>query len=159
MAADEDGAEADDGGGDAPGAKGRATAGRATAVDHIGVAVEDVEAAADLFSRLLGLHVEGVEEVPGEEVRVAFLPVGESRIELLEPTSDESPIAPFLESRGEGLHQVAVRVDDIDAAVARAEAMGVRVLGEVREGAGGMRVTFLHPKDCHGVLVELVERA
>lgn len=133
--------------------------GRATTIDHVGVAVHDIDAASELFSALLGLEVEAVEEVPGEKVRVAMLPVGGSRIELIEPAADDSPVAGFLAKRGEGLHQIAVRVDDIEAAVARAEELGVRVLGEVREGAAGMRVTFLHPKDCHGVLVELVERA
>lgn len=134
------------------------TEGRATAVDHVGIAVEDLDAASDLFSKLLGVDVEATEEVPGERVRVAMLPVGESRIELLEAMGEDSPIASFLARRGEGIHQLAVRVDDIEATVARAETMGIRVLGEVRPSMEGMRVTFLHPKDCHGVLVELVER-
>lgn len=129
------------------------------AIDHIGVAVEDLDEAADLFSALLSLEVADVETVPGEQVRVAMLPVGGSRIELIEPTADDSPVARFLDKRGEGLHQVAVRVDDIEAALKRAEDLGVRALGDVREGAGGSRVCFLHPKDCHGVLVELVERS
>lgn len=132
--------------------------GGASRIDHVGIAVEDADEAAALFTELLDLAVESTEEVPDEQVRVALLPVGGSRIELIEPTADDSPVSRFLQDRGEGLHQVALAVDDIEAAVDRAGKLGVRVLGDVREGAGGTKVCFLHPKDCHGVLVELVER-
>lgn len=126
-------------------------------IDHVGVAVEDLEQARGLFQQLLGVEAD-VEDVPSEQVRIAMLPIGESKIELLEPTQDDSPVGNFLASRGEGVHQVAIRVDDIHATLKRAEDLGIRALGEVREGAEGAKVCFLHPKDCHGVLLELVER-
>lgn len=126
-------------------------------IDHVGVAVDDLEQARGLFQQLLGTSGE-VEDVPSEQVRVAMLELGGSRLELLEPTADDSPVGRFLDRQGEGVHQVAFGVDDLEAALARAEDLGIRVLGDVREGAGGTRVCFLHPKDCHGVLVELVER-
>lgn len=126
-------------------------------IDHVGVAVDDLEQARGLFQQLLGVSG-GVEDIPTEQVRVAMLELGGSRLELLEPTADDSPVGRFLDRQGEGVHQVAFGVDDIEAALSRAEDLGIRVLGDVREGAGGTKVCFLHPKDCHGVLVELVER-
>lgn len=126
-------------------------------IDHVGVAVQDLEQARGLFQQLLGVAGE-VEDVPSEQVRVAMLELGGARLELLEPTADDSPVGSFLDREGEGVHQVAFGVDDLEATVARAEDLGIRVLGDVREGAGGTKVCFLHPKDCHGVLVELVER-
>ena len=130
------------------------------AVDHVGVAVRDARKRLEFWSEALGLPLEGTETVETEKVRVAFLPVGESRIELLEPTDDASPIAAFLERRGEGIHHLTFRVRDLEAVLERLAAAGVRTVGESpRPGAGGSRVAFLHPKSCGGVLVELVEPA
>jgi methylmalonyl-CoA epimerase len=127
-------------------------------IDHIGIAVEDLEAALHPYVRGLGLEVAHVEEVPTERVRVAMLPVGESKIELLQPTDPDSPIARHLERRGPGIHHIALAVDDIAASLQSLKAAGVRLIDEVpRQGAGGTLVAFAHPKGFGGVLVELVE--
>ena len=127
-------------------------------VDHIGIAVLDLEEALLPYVEGLGLQVAHREEVETQGVRVAMLPVGETNIELLEPTSGDSPIAKFIERRGPGIHHIALAVDDIDAALARMREAGVRMIDdEPRPGAGGTRVAFAHPKSMGGVLVELVE--
>jgi len=129
-------------------------------IDHIGIAVNSLEKAIPAFSALLGSNVSGEEEVPGEAVRVAFFGTGPGRIELLEPTGPESPITRFLERRGPGVHHICLAVPDLDAALERCEAQGMIVLEpRIREGAGGHRVAFLHPKTTSGTLVELAERA
>ena len=126
-------------------------------IDHIGIAVPSLEQATAAWEAL-GFRVEATQEVPTEKVRVAFLPVGESRLELLEPTDPSSTIARFLEKRS-GLHHVCVLVDDLDAALAALKAKGVPLLDEApRTGAGGCRVAFVHPKGAAGVLLELKER-
>lgn len=127
------------------------------AVDHIGIAVRSL-AAASLPYQLLGLPQVGAdEEVAAQHVRVRALTAGESLIELLEPTSPESPIATFIEKRGEGLHHVAFRVGDLSAEVARLVEQGARFINtEPRAGRAGTRVVFIHPKWTGGVLVELV---
>ncbi|HVG31885.1 MAG TPA: methylmalonyl-CoA epimerase, partial [Pyrinomonadaceae bacterium] len=105
-----------------------------------------------------GLELQDVEEVAEQGVRVAMLPIGETRVELLEPTSEASPIAKFLEKRGAGIHHIAVRVDDIRATLARLKEQGLRLIDEVpRRGAGGCLVAFIHPSSANGVLLELVE--
>lgn len=127
-------------------------------IDHLGIAVSDLEAAMRQY-QALGLTVENVEEVPTEKVRIAFLPLGESWIELLEATAPDSPIARFLEKRS-GLHHICVLVDDIEAALAGLKARGVPLIDEKpRPGAGGSRVAFLHPRAAAGVLFELKEKA
>ena len=127
-------------------------------IDHIGIAVEDLEAALRPYVEGLGLVAAHVEEVPTERVRVAMLPVGESNIELLQPLHPESAIAKHLERRGPGIHHIAFAVDDIAASLGSLKATGVRLIDEVpRQGAGGTRVAFVHPKGFNGVLVELVE--
>ena len=124
-------------------------------LDHIGIAVASVDDGA-AFYRALGLVLEGVEEVPEQKVRVGFLPIGGTRLELLEPTSDDSPIAGFLAKRGPGLHHLCVRVDDIRAAMARLREQGYRLLSEEPQpGAHGGQVCFVHPKSAGGVLLEL----
>lgn len=129
-------------------------------IDHIGIAVNSLGEAVPAFSALLGTNSEGVEIVPEERVRVAFFGTGTGRIELLEPTDSESPVARFLERRGEGVHHVCLAVEDLDAALARAEAAGLRALEpRIRRGAGGRRIAFLHPKTASGVLIELGEPA
>lgn len=131
---------------------------KALKVDHLGIAVRDLGEALRAY-RALGFDVESVHEVPTEKVRAAFLPVGESRLELLEPTDPGSVIARFLEKRS-GLHHVCVLVEDIEQALAELKAAGVELLDErPRPGAGGSRVAFLHPRAGAGVLLELKEAA
>jgi methylmalonyl-CoA/ethylmalonyl-CoA epimerase len=126
-------------------------------IDHLGIAVPSLEAAVAAYEAL-GFAVEARHDVPTERVRTAFLPVGESHLELLEPTDPSSAIARFLEKRS-GLHHVCVLVDDIDAALAEMKARGVPLVDETpRVGAGGCRVAFVHPKGAAGVLLELKER-
>ena len=125
-------------------------------IDHLGIAVPSLDAAVRAYEAL-GFAVESTHEVPTEKVRAAFLPVGESRLELLEPTDSSSVIARFLEKRS-GLHHVCVLVDDIEAALAELKSRGVPLIDEVpRPGAGGCRVAFLHPRAASGVLLELKE--
>ena len=125
-------------------------------IDHLGIAVKDLAAAERLFADLLGVEPGGREVVAAEQVEVAFFQVGESRFELLQPTSEESAIHKAIEKRGEGLHHVCLAVDDIDAEVERLRAAGFQFVGEApRPGAGGHRVAFLHPKSAGGILIEL----
>jgi methylmalonyl-CoA/ethylmalonyl-CoA epimerase len=127
-------------------------------IDHIGIATEKIDDALMFWRDALGLHVSETEEVAEQGVRVAMLPVGEPRIELLEPTGASSPVAKFLEKRGAGIHHIAVRVDDIRAALARLKEQGARLIDESpRVGAGGCLVAFVHPATAGGVLLELVE--
>lgn len=127
-------------------------------IDHLGIAVRSIDNAIEFYERLLGLAAGGREEVPQEKVRVAMLPAGESRLELLEATSEDSPIARFIARRGEGLHHVALRVPDLAAAVAALRAAGARLVNEnIQIGAGGHRYIFVHPGSAGGVLLELVE--
>lgn len=127
-------------------------------IDHIGIAVNSLAEAVPAFSALLGSNVSGEEEVPSEGVRVAFFGEGAGRVELLEALGPDSPVARFLERRGPGVHHVCLAVDDLEAALERAEAAGhVALEPRIREGAGGHRVAFLHPKSTSGVLIELSE--
>jgi methylmalonyl-CoA epimerase len=127
-------------------------------LDHVGIAVRSLDEALRPYVNGLGLSVDGTEEVAGERVRVAFLPVGETRIELLEPTAEDSPIARFIQRRGEGVHHLCFQVADLDAALERLKAAGVPLVDESpRGGAGGSRVAFVHPRGMGGVLIELSE--
>jgi methylmalonyl-CoA epimerase len=129
-------------------------------IDHLGIAVEDLEQALRFYRDALGLHVEVPEDVASQRVRAHFIPLGPSALELLEATAPDSPIAKFVEKRGPGLHHVTLRVEDIDAALAHLDARGVRLIDRVaRPGAEGARVAFIHPAATHGVLVELKEPA
>ncbi|MFB3140011.1 MAG: methylmalonyl-CoA epimerase [Candidatus Acidiferrales bacterium] len=129
-------------------------------LDHIGVAVRSLEQSLKFYRDQLGLRVAGTEEIPAEKVRVAMLPLGEGRLELLEPTAEDSPIARFIQKRGEGIHHIALEVEHLDRHLRQLEAGGVRVLpGKSEYGASGHRYAFLHPASCGGVLVELVEAA
>jgi methylmalonyl-CoA/ethylmalonyl-CoA epimerase len=124
-------------------------------LDHIGVAVTSLEEGRQVYEAL-GLVVEGVEEVAGQRVRVAFIPAGDSRIELLEATDPASPIARHIERRGPGLHHICIRVDDIRAAMQRLAAAGCELLSaEPQAGAHGCQVCFVHPRSAGGVLLEL----
>ena len=130
-----------------------------TRVDHVGIAVKDLAASVKWYEETLGLHSKGTEVVQEQQVTVAFLPCGDSELELLESTAPEGPIARFIEKNGEGIQHIAIRVDDIDAALAELKEKGVRLIDQTpRYGAGGARIAFLHPKATHGVLLELCER-
>ncbi len=129
-------------------------------IDHIGIAVADLEQGITLYRDLLGLELERVEEVPQEHVRVAFLKLdragGHGHLELLAPMGETGNIAAYITKRGPGLHHVAVAVRDLATAMARCQEAGIRLLDKTpRLGAGGKKIVFLHPKDCGGVLVEL----
>jgi methylmalonyl-CoA/ethylmalonyl-CoA epimerase len=127
-------------------------------IEHIGIATRALDEALIFWRDALGLEVSEVEEVAEQKVRVAMLPVGESRVELLEPTSDDSPIAKFIAKRGAGIHHIAVRVENIRESLARLKEQGIRLIDETpRIGAGGCLVAFVHPSSANGVLLELVE--
>ena len=126
-------------------------------IDHLGIAVNSIDAALGFYREQLGLSVAHRETVEHERVRVAMLPAGESRLELLEATEPDSTIAKFIAKRGEGLHHVALRVPDFEAAVERLRAAGARLLGEPRQGAGGHTYVFIHPASTGGVLLELIK--
>ncbi len=126
-------------------------------IDHLGIAVKSLAAARGIYENL-GLTASAEEVVDGEQVRVAMLPVGESRLELLEATSDDSAVAKFIAKRGEGLHHVCLRVPDLTLVVERLKKDGVRLVSnEIKIGAGGHRYVFVHPSSAGGVLLELVE--
>ena len=128
-------------------------------IDHLGIAVKSLASAKTIYEKL-GLSVSAEETVDAEQVRLVMVPVGESRLELLEPTSENSAIAKFLAKRGEGLHHVSLRVPDLVAAVERLKNAGVRLVAdEIKVGAGGHRYVFVHPSSAGGVLLELVEAA
>jgi len=127
-------------------------------INHLGIATKGIDEALEFWSDALGLENAHTEVVEDQKVRVAMLPIGESRIELLEPTNDDSPISKFLEKRGGGLHHIAVEVDDINAALARLKEKGMRLIDESpRIGAEGCLVAFVHPSSANGVLLELVQ--
>ena len=127
-------------------------------VDHVGIAVKNLDEAVKFYESL-GFKASGYEVVAEQKVKVAFLPCGDSELELLESTTDDGPIARFIEKNGEGIQHVAIRVDDIDATLAELKEKGVRLIDQTpRYGAGGARIAFLHPKATHGVLLELCER-
>ena len=127
-------------------------------ITHLGIAVRSLDEAIPFYRDTLGLALKGIEEVPSYRVRVAFLQIGESRIELLEPTSDEGMIAEFLASHGPGVHHVAYEVKDLEAAIRTCEARGVQMIDRApRPGAHGARVAFIHPESAQSVLTELCQ--
>jgi len=128
-------------------------------IDHLGVAVNNIEGVKNFWTEIMGLHFEGSETVAEQKVTTAFFPVGESEIELLESTAPDGPIAKYIEKKGEGIQHVAFRVDNIEEALAELKAKGIRLIDEKpRIGAGGAKIAFLHPKATSGVLVELCQR-
>lgn len=128
-------------------------------IDHLGIATGGIDNALKFWEDALGLENVHVEEVEDQKVRVAMLPIGESRIELLEPTSEDSPISGFLEKRGGGIHHIAVEVADIRKALEKMKAEGMRLIDEEpRIGAEGCLIAFVHPKSTNGVLLELVQK-
>ncbi|UCG34511.1 MAG: methylmalonyl-CoA epimerase [Phycisphaerales bacterium] len=128
------------------------------AIDHIGIAVRSIESARLLYERTLGATFEGTEVVPDQKVNAAFFTVGGVRIELLEPTGPDSPVAAYIEKRGEGIHHIAYAVAGLEERIKELAKEGVRLIDEVpRGGTHGTRIVFLHPKSTHGVLTELCE--
>lgn len=129
-------------------------------IDHIAIAVESLDEALSTYERIWGLTPDHMEEGETDKVREAMLPLGGAHVQLLEATDPDSPIGKFIERRGPGLHHIAIRVDDIEADLARLEEAGARLIDtEPRIGGGGHRVAFVHPETTHGVLIELVEHA
>lgn len=128
-------------------------------IDHIGIAVADLEKALSFYRDQIGLEFKGTEVVDEQKVKVAFFPVGESKIELLESTDPEGPVGKFIEKKGEGIHHLSFRVSNIEARIKELKELGVALIDEKpRYGAGGAKIAFLHPKSTGGVLIELCER-
>jgi methylmalonyl-CoA/ethylmalonyl-CoA epimerase len=126
-----------------------------TKIDHLGIAVKSLEETIPLWEKMLGVKCELIEEVPSQKVRTAFLKVGETYIELLEATADDSAIAKYIEKNGEGVQHIAFQTDDLVAELAKSKDDGIRLIDEApRPGAGGMDIAFLHPKSTRGVLTE-----
>ncbi len=125
-------------------------------IEHLGIAVRSIEESLPFYEGVLGLKCYSIEEVADQKVKTAFFRVGGTKIELLEPTSEDSPIAKFLEKKGPGIHHIAYCVDDVEASLRDAEAKGMRLIDEhPRKGAEGLNIAFLHPKSTEGVLTEL----
>jgi lactoylglutathione lyase/methylmalonyl-CoA/ethylmalonyl-CoA epimerase len=128
-------------------------------IDHVGIAVKSIEESLKFYEGVLGLKCKGTEEVKSQKVITAFVPIGESEFELLEPTSDDSPIAKFIAKKREGIQHIAVRVDDVEAALEELKKQGMRLIDEKpRDGAGGAKIAFVHPKSTNGVLLELCQK-
>jgi methylmalonyl-CoA/ethylmalonyl-CoA epimerase len=126
-------------------------------VDHIAIAVRNVQEALKDYQKILNVNELKIEEVPSEKVRVAMLMLEDTRIELMEPMAEDSPISKFLQDRGEGIHHIAITADNIEKDVERASVNGMKMLGGLRTGSYGRRITFIHPKSLHGVLTEFCE--
>jgi methylmalonyl-CoA/ethylmalonyl-CoA epimerase len=128
-------------------------------IDHIGIAAKSIDQVAPFWNAILGLPMAGRETVEEQKATTAFLPVGESELEILESTSPDGVLAKFIETRGEGVQHIALRVDNIEEALRELKAKGVRLIDEKpRRGAGGAKIAFIHPKSTNGVLLELSER-
>ena len=126
-------------------------------VDHVAIAVNSVAEALKNYEKILKIDKVEIEDVPTERVRVAILKLQDTRIELMEPTADDSPIKKFLTDRGEGMHHIAITADDIENDVERAIANGTRMIGNIRTGSYGRKITFIHPKSMNGVLTEFCQ--
>ena len=131
-----------------------------TKIDHIAIAVQNLESALETFRNVIGCAPEAIkiEEVASEKVRVAFITIGETKIELLEPLSDESPIAKFLAKNGDGMHHIALQTDDINKETERLASLNINPLSLPKEGAGGKKIMFLHPKETNRVLIEFAQK-
>jgi methylmalonyl-CoA/ethylmalonyl-CoA epimerase len=128
-------------------------------IDHIGIAVKSIEQAGKFYTDVLGLKIMDIENVAEQKVNVAFLPITDSEVELLQSTHDDGPVAKFIEAKGEGIQHIAYRVENIEQALAELKAKGIRLIDEKpRKGAGGAKIAFIHPKETNGVLVEICER-
>ena len=126
-------------------------------INHIAIVVEDIQEALKFWQDALGLELSHIEEVPAQESKIAFLPVSEGEVELVEPTTDDSGIAKYLNKRGPGMHHLCFEVDDIEAMLAQLKAKGVRLINETPQERDGKKLAFIHPESTHGVLVELYE--
>ena len=126
-------------------------------INHVAIVVQDIDAALNFWEQTFGLELDHVEDVPSQKSKVAFLPLGESEIELVQPTTSESGLANFLEKRGEGMHHICIEVEDIDATLAELKSKGVRLINDVPEELPGRKMAFIHPKAANGVLVELYQ--
>jgi len=128
-------------------------------IDHIGIAVNNLEESLSFYEDALGLKVEDIEEVPDQKVKVGFIDIGGVHLELLESTSPDGPVAKFIEKRGEGVHHIAILVDNIENSLDLMKNKGVKLIDETpRKGAGGSKMAFVHPKSTHGILLELYEK-
>ena len=128
-------------------------------IDHIGIAVKSIEEGKKFFSDILGLKLQKTEIVEEQKVMTGFFPITDSELELLESTAPDGPVAKYIDARGEGVQHIAFRVENIDEALKELKEKGVRLIDqEARKGAGGARIAFIHPKETHGVLVELCEK-
>lgn len=128
-------------------------------IDHIGIAVKDLDEALNFYENILGLKSQGTEIVQEQKVKVAFLPIGDTEVELLESTEEDGPIAKYINKNGQGVQHIAYKVDDIEKAIAEMKEKGIRMIDEKpRYGAGGAKIAFCHPKSTFGVLIELCQR-
>jgi methylmalonyl-CoA/ethylmalonyl-CoA epimerase len=128
-------------------------------IDHIGIAVKSIEQAGKFYTDVLGLKIEDIETVAEQKVNVAFIPITDSEVELLESVEPDGPVAKYIENRGEGIQHIAFRVDDINQCLEELKEKGVRLIDQTpRHGAGGAKIAFIHPKETNGVLVEICER-
>lgn len=128
-------------------------------IDHIGIAVKNIDEALKLYSEALGLQLSQTDKEEGQKSIVAFLPAGESEVELVEPIGEDGPVARFLQKRGEGIHHICFEVDDIQATLAKLKTQGVQLIDqEPYLGTGGKKIAFIHPKGAHGVLIELYQK-
>ncbi len=128
-------------------------------IDHIGIAVRGLDQASAFYTDILGLEVKALETVAEQKVNVAFIPITDSEVELLESTEADGPVAKFIEARGEGVQHIAFRVENLEEAIAELKAKGIRLIDQSpRKGAGGAKIAFIHPKETNGVLVEICER-
>ena len=128
-------------------------------IDHVGIAVKNLEESLEFYEKTLGIKAFGFEEVAEQKVKVAFLPCGDSELELLESTAEDGPVSRYIEKNGEGVQHIAIRVDNLESALAELKEKGVRLIDETpRYGAGGASIAFVHPKATNGVLLELCQR-
>jgi len=128
-------------------------------IDHIGIAVKEIEQATRFYTEILGIQLQNIEEVTDQKVKVGFFPITDSEIELLESTAPDGPVAKYIENKGEGIQHIAFRVENLAETLQELKAKGVRLIDEApRKGAGGAKIAFIHPKETNGVLVELCER-
>ena len=128
-------------------------------IDHIGIAVKEIKQAGRFYTDILGLAIKDIENVADQKVNVAFIPITDSEVELLETTEPDGPVAKYIEARGEGVQHIAFRVENIQDALEELKAKGVRLIDkEPRKGAGGAKIAFIHPKETNGVLIEICER-
>lgn len=128
-------------------------------IDHIGIAVRDIDKALNIYKGIFGLELEKIELVEDQKVKIAFLPIGSSKLELLEPVDPESPVFNYIEKNGEGIQHIAFTVNDIEKVLKKLKQNRIKLIDETpRLGAGGVKIAFIHPKSTHGVLIELVEQ-